>query len=214
MRHWRRLALRFHAPAPSVVWLTGLSGSGKTTIARAAATVLDHAGVEVEVLDGDAIRALFPQTGYTQVERENHVRRVGYLASCLERHGVVVIAALISPHRQSRDFVRTLCRNFFEVHVATPLAVCEARDPKGLYARARAGLIRGFTGIDDPYEAPHRPELTLDTSRLTIHGAARQVVELVHTGRHAPGVLPSSSHTVRGGDEDFVRRRRDPLLLR
>src|SRR3954451_13356513 len=148
----------------AVLWFTGLSGSGKSTIASWVHQELVRRGREVEYIDGDALRELFPNTGFTRVEREEHLRRTGYIASRLAAHGVTVIASFVSPYRQSRDFVRGLCPNFGEVYVATPLAECERRDVKGLYARARRGELRNFTGIDDPYETPGNPELRLDTT--------------------------------------------------
>ena len=161
----------------SVLWLTGLSGAGKSTIAFGVAAELEGRGRPVEVLDGDALRAVMP-TGFSRAEREDHVRRVGWFASRLERHGVTVIVALISPYRASREDARALCRRFVEIYVSTPLDVCEQRDPKGLYARARRGELRGFTGIDDPYEAPVAPALELDASRCTVAEAVGRVVQL------------------------------------
>jgi len=154
-----------------------LSGAGKTTIAQEVCDALERQGIAVEYLDGDVIRAVFPTTGFSRADRDAHVRRVGFLASRLEHHGVVVIAALVSPYRDSRDFVRSLCRNFVEIHVSTPLDVCESRDVKGLYAKARRGDIRQFTGIDDPYEAPLQAELVIDTSRVPLDEAAALVLE-------------------------------------
>jgi adenylylsulfate kinase len=116
--------------------------------------------------------------GFTRPERDAHIRRVGYLASRLEHHGVIVIAALVSPYRSSRDFVRGLCRRFVEVFVATPLVECERRDVKGLYARARRGEIANFTGIDDPYEPPESPELVVDTTGLSVDEAADQIARV------------------------------------
>jgi adenylylsulfate kinase len=160
-----------------VIWLTGLSGAGKTTIARAVVELLQAQQRPVELLDGDMLRDIMP-TGFSREEREAHVRRVGFFASRLEHHGVTSVASLISPYRASREHVRRGCRRFVEVYVSTPLSVCEERDVKGLYARARAGQLSGFTGIDDPYEAPLEPELTIDSSRVSLADAARSVVEL------------------------------------
>lgn len=147
-----------------VIWFTGLSGAGKSTLAEALGGYMRSLGHKVELLDGDIVRKVFPQTGFSKKDRDEHVRRMGYLASILERNGVAVIASFISPYRESRDFVRSLCRNFVEVYVSTSLSECEKRDVKGLYRRARAGEIRSFTGIDDPYEAPLSPEITIDTA--------------------------------------------------
>jgi adenylyl-sulfate kinase len=166
---------RAHQQA-AVVWLTGLSGAGKSTIGEGVCRELARRGKPVEYLDGDIIRRLFPETGFTRAERDAHVRRVGFLASRLEHHGITVVCALISPYRDARGEVRGLCRRFVEVFVSTPLAECERRDVKGLYARARRGEIRHFTGIDDPYEPPLAPELALDTTDLAVDEAVRRVI--------------------------------------
>jgi adenylylsulfate kinase len=161
------------------LWFTGLSGSGKSTIATRVHEALVRQGVEVEYIDGDALREVFPSTGFTRAEREEHLRRTGYMASRLAAHAVTVVASFVSPYRESRDFIRRLCPRFVEIYVATPLEECERRDVKGLYARARRGEIRNFTGIDDPYEAPERPELTLDTRALSVDQAVAAVLEHV-----------------------------------
>jgi adenylyl-sulfate kinase len=160
----------------AVLWFTGLSGSGKSTIATLVHRELERRGLEVEYIDGDALRAVFPNTGFTRAEREEHLRRTGYMASRLAAHGVTVVASFVSPYRASREFVRRLCPRFLEVYVATPLEECERRDVKGLYARARRGEIRNFTGIDDPYEVPERPELTLDTRALSVDQCVAEVL--------------------------------------
>ena len=165
-----------HAAAP-VLWFTGLSGSGKSTIATRVNRELERRGVPVEYIDGDALREVFPNTGFTRAEREEHLRRTGYMASRLAAHGITVVASLVSPYRESREFIRRLCRDFIEIYVATPLDECERRDVKGLYARARRGEIRNFTGIDDPYEVPERPELTLDTRVLSVDQCVSRVLE-------------------------------------
>jgi len=154
-------------PAAAVLWFTGLSGSGKSTLARRVFAELERRGLPAEYLDGDALRSIFPQTGFTKAERDAHIRRVGHMASLLEKHGVFVAASFVSPYAESRNFVRGLCKRFVEIHVSAPLEVCEKRDVKGLYAKARRGELKNFTGIDDPYEAPASAELTVDTSRLS-----------------------------------------------
>ncbi len=168
-------ASRTKAAAP-VLWFTGLSGSGKSTIATRVRAELESRGVEVEYIDGDALRDVFPNTGFTRAEREEHLRRTGYMASRLAAHGVTVVASLVSPYRESRGFIRKLCRDFVEIYVATPLEECERRDVKGLYARARRGELRNFTGIDDPYEPPETPELTLDTRALSVEQCVAEVL--------------------------------------
>jgi adenylylsulfate kinase len=162
-----------------VIWLTGLSGAGKSTIAVHIVEALRRGGVPVESLDGDVIRQIFPATGFSREARDEHVRRVGYVAALLARHGVYVVVALISPYRDSREFARGLAPAFLEVYVSTSLEECERRDVKGLYARARRGEIRQFTGIDDPYEPPLRPEITIDTLACTAEEAARRIVRAV-----------------------------------
>jgi adenylylsulfate kinase len=164
------------APAP-VLWFTGLSGSGKSTIAVRVHEALVGRGTDVEYIDGDALREVFPNTGFTRAEREEHLRRTGYMASRLAAHGVTVIASFVSPYRESRDFIRRLCPGFVEIFVATSLDECERRDVKGLYARARRGEIRNFTGIDDPYEVPEHPELTLDTRALSVVQCVDRVLD-------------------------------------
>jgi 3'(2'), 5'-bisphosphate nucleotidase len=173
----------FLPPRPAVVWFTGLSGSGKSTIAAALLARLQATGAAVELLDGDVIRALFPGTGFTPHDRDTHNRRVGYMASRLEAHGVIVLVSLVSPYRASRAFARGLCREFIEVHVATPLAVCEARDTKGLYAQARAGTLMHFTGIADPYEPPEQAEVVVDASVEPAAAAAGRILALLQRPR-------------------------------
>ncbi len=177
-RLWDRIRVGRRVQAPAVIWFTGLSGSGKSAIAVWVAQALEREGHKVERLDGDTIRDIFPATGFTRPERDQHIRRVGYLASRLEKNGVFVVASLVSPYQDSRDFVRGLCDRFLEVYVATPIEECERRDAKGLYAKARRGEIANFTGIDDPYEQPLAPELTVDTSGLSVEQAGRQVLKL------------------------------------
>lgn len=176
-RVWDRFPVGRRHARPAVIWFTGLSGSGKSTIANQVHEELERRGLEVEQLDGDTIREIFPLTGFTRADRDAHIRRVGFLASRLEKHGTFVVASLISPHEESRSFVRGLCSNFIEVHVATPLEECERRDPKGLYAKARSGEITSFTGLDDPYEIPATPELTLDTTAMSVNEATTKVLQ-------------------------------------
>jgi bifunctional enzyme CysN/CysC len=165
-----------HGGSGAVVWLTGLSGSGKSTIAERVCAELRGQGRPVEHLDGDAVREVFP-TGFTREERHEHNRRIAFLASRLEHHGVIVVASFVSPYRESRAFARSLTHRFAEVHIATPIEECERRDIKGLYARARRGEISRITGIDDPYEPPLDPELTIDTSEVSVEEASRQILE-------------------------------------
>lgn len=182
-RVWNNVRFGKREITPKVLWFTGLSGAGKSTLAEAVHAELKKRGYKTEHLDGDNVRHIFPKTGFSKEERDRHVRRVGFLASKLESNGVFVTASFISPYRESRQFVRGLCRNFVEIHVATPLEVCEQRDVKGLYAKARAGEITNFTGIDDPYEAPENPEITVDTSKESLERSVQRIVNLVVNGK-------------------------------
>jgi hypothetical protein len=173
------LAHRSHSPKGVCVWFTGLPGSGKSATAAALAARLRARGRTVTLLDGDEVRArLWKELGYSREDRDSNVHRAGYLASEVVKHGGVAVCAFIAPYREARDRVRAMIGGdrFVEVFVETPLAVCEARDTKGLYRRARAGEIRGFTGVDDPYEPPLSPEVRVDTSRLTVEAAAEAVL--------------------------------------
>ncbi len=166
------------------VWMTGLSGSGKSTIARAVERALVDKGRAVYVLDGDNLRhGINSDLGFGQRDRTENVRRVGEIALLIADAGLVVLVPVISPYRMDRDAVRrrheTMGVAFIEVFVDAPLEVCEMRDPKGLYARARAGEITGMTGIDDPYETPESPDLRLDTSRGSPEDSVERVVDTV-----------------------------------
>jgi adenylylsulfate kinase len=149
-----------------VIWLTGLSGSGKTTIARGVAESLRARGLAVVLLDGDDLRAgLSPNLGFSRSDRDEHVRRVGFIADLLSRSGVVAIVAVISPFRATREAVRARTRVFIEVFVSCSLDELMRRDTKGLYARAHRGELSGLTGVNDPYEEPLAAELRVDTER-------------------------------------------------
>jgi len=176
-RLWNRITFGKKEIPPSVLWFTGLSGAGKSAISEEVYSQLKSRGLKVEHLDGDVVREIFPKTGFSKEERDRHVKRVGFLASMLEKNGIIVVASFISPYKESRDFVRGLCQNFKEVHVATPLEECERRDVKGLYAKARKGEITQFTGIDDPYEEPENPEVKVDTTGQTIEESVRFVLK-------------------------------------
>jgi adenylylsulfate kinase len=162
-------------PAP-VIWLTGLSGAGKSTIGRALVDNIRVRGIPVECLDGDVLRGIFPTTGFSREAREAHVKWTGYSASLLAGHGVTVVCALISPYAAGRAAVRRLCERFVEVYVSTPIEECERRDVKGLYARARRGELLNFTGISDPYERPMTPEVTVDTRSVNVDLAVEMIV--------------------------------------
>jgi adenylylsulfate kinase len=146
------------------IWLTGLSGAGKTTITQALEQKLLAEGYDIEVLDGDIVRTnLTKGLGFSKADRDENIRRIGFVANLLTRHGVIVLVSAISPYREIREEVKQKIGNFVEVFVNAPLNVCEERDVKGLYQQARKGEIKGFTGIDDPYEAPLNPEVECRT---------------------------------------------------
>ena len=178
-----------------VLWFTGLSGSGKSTVANIVDHKLHELGKRSFVLDGDNVRHNLNASpkilsekhseefskrfglGFSAQDREENIRRIGAVAKLFAESGTIAITAFISPYRADRDNVRAMNQgDFFEVYVATPLEVCEQRDPKGLYKKARAGELKGFTGIDDPYEAPLTPELTIDGSKATPDELGDQVV--------------------------------------
>ncbi|MBP88183.1 MAG: adenylyl-sulfate kinase [Planctomycetaceae bacterium] len=184
-----------------VLWFTGLSGSGKSTVANVVDHKLHEMGVHTFLLDGDNIRhglnaspgILQPQhgdsfaerfgLGFSAEDREENIRRIGTVAELFASAGVITLTAFVSPYRRDRDAVRARLAasgesgDFIEVFVDTPLAVCESRDPKGLYKKARAGELKGFTGIDDPYEAPANPEIRLDAEGHSPDALANEVIE-------------------------------------
>jgi adenylylsulfate kinase len=162
------------------VWFTGLSGAGKTTICDAVSLALSEQGYRVEVLDGDVLRQQISRDlGFGKEDRDENVRRIAFIAEILTRNGILVLVAAISPYRRVREEVREKIGRFLEVFVDAPLAICEERDPKGLYRRARRGELKGFTGIDDPYEAPHVPDVRCRTDRETLEISSQKVISAV-----------------------------------
>ena len=166
----------------ALLWLTGLSGSGKSTIAFRVEHALIERGCVAYVLDGDNVRhGLNSNLGFSADDRAENIRRIGEVGKLFVDAGLITLSSFVSPYRADRDQVRALLAEdqFFEIYVNTPLEICEQRDPKGLYKRARAGEIPNFTGISDPYEEPQAPELELKTDTVTIDEAARQVICLL-----------------------------------
>ena len=181
------------------VWFTGLSGAGKSTTAEVLTTLLLERGRQVTVLDGDVVRThLSKGLGFSREDRDTNIRRIGFVASEIVRHGGVAMCAAISPYRATRNEVRQMVGGdrFIEVFVDTPLDVCERRDAKGMYAMARRGEITGWTGIDDPYEAPQHPEIVLDTVTHSAEDNARQIIDYLEAEgfvRHAAGELAAAA---------------------
>src|SRR5579864_3949080 len=208
-----------------VIFLTGLSGAGKTTVADELGARLRAIGYRITMLDGDELRTrVSPDLGFSRADREANLRRAGLIASEVVKHGGIAICSFIAPYEQSRREIRQMVMEhgtFFLVHVATPLQECERRDPKGLYQKARAGLMASFTGISDVYEPPVECDLTLDTTGLRAHAAAERVLRaLAGRGLSAgfwiaaslPVALAASSHE--GLEGNSVQRRHTLLLHR
>jgi adenylylsulfate kinase len=165
------------------LWFTGLSGSGKSTLAQYLTPILKERGKLVEVLDGDEIREnLSKGLGFSKEDRDTNIRRIGYVANLLSRNGCVAITAAISPYTSVRDEIREkTAAAFVEVYVEAPLEVVEERDTKGLYKKARAGEIKNFTGISDPYEAPEKAEVVVHTGNESIEESAQKVVDYLES---------------------------------
>jgi sulfate adenylyltransferase len=174
------------------LFFTGLSGAGKSTVAKALFSAMQELGRPITLLDGDVVRLhLSKGLGFSKEDRDTNILRIGYVASLITKCQGIAICAPIAPYRETRRKVREMVEafgGFVEVHVATPLAVCETRDPKGLYAKARAGKLTGMTGIDDPYEVPEHPEIFLDTATRSV----AESVEIVLVWLRQQGFLPES----------------------
>jgi len=167
-----------------VVWFTGLSGSGKSTLAMHLEAELVRSGLYAVVLDGDNVRhGLCGDLEFSEADRRENLRRIGHVAELFYQAGVITLCSFVSPMRQSREWVRGLVPKgqFLEVHVSTPLAVCEARDPKGLYRKARAGEIKEMTGIDAAYEKPQSPEFEVNTEKETLESAVSRLSRSIRT---------------------------------
>jgi adenylyl-sulfate kinase len=162
------------------VWFTGLSGAGKSTLADLLVGELKHRGMRVELLDGDIVRTnLSKGLGFSKEDRDTNILRIGFVAHLLARNGVGVVVSAISPYKDARNQCRAMIGDFVEVYVNAPIEVCEQRDTKGLYAKARAGELKGFTGVDDPYEPPDEPELELRTDHLSPTECLEQIMAVL-----------------------------------
>lgn len=174
-----------------ILWFTGLPSSGKSTIANELEKKLITMGARTYILDGDNVRmGLCKDLGFSEADRGENIRRIGEVSKLFVDAGCIVLSAFVSPYIKDRDAVRELAEDgeFVEVFVDAPLEVCEERDVKGLYKKARAGIIKGFTGIDDPYEAPLNPEITIDTSKLSLEEGVNVLLAYLEKR----GVLPSN----------------------
>lgn len=163
-----------------ILWFTGLSGAGKSTIAHALEESLHQLGANTYVLDGDNVRhGLCGDLGFSDADRNENIRRIGEVSKLFIDAGVIALSAFISPFRADRQRARALVDegDFIEIHVKCPLEVCETRDPKGLYKKARAGLIKGYTGISSPYEEPENPEIVVDTSKQDVDQCVEQIID-------------------------------------
>ncbi|TFG30108.1 adenylyl-sulfate kinase [Candidatus Thorarchaeota archaeon] len=172
------------------IWLTGLSGSGKTTIAQKLAEILKPTRY-IELMDGDEIRkGLSRDLGFSKEDRNEHNKRVIFCSKLLSRNGVIVVVALISPYRETRAYAKETIPNTIEVFVKAPLEVCMTRDPKGLYQKALAGEIKNFTGIDDPYEEPLEPDLIVETDKETVEESVTKIIKKAQELGHLPKEIP------------------------
>ncbi len=158
------------------IWFTGLSGAGKSTLSRIVEHRLKACDLSVEILDGDIVRThLSKGLGYSREDRNTNIQRIAFVCNLLTRNGVIAIAAAISPYREAREWAREEIGNFVEVYIKCPIEVCRQRDVKGLYKLADEGKIKGFTGIDDPYEEPEHPELVIETDKETIEESMARI---------------------------------------
>ena len=191
------------------LWFTGLSGAGKSTLSCIVEEELRRRGLRVEVLDGDVVRTnLSKGLGFSKEDRDINIRRIGFVCHLLSRNGVASIAAAISPYREVRDEVRQMIGDFVEVYVHCPVDVCAKRDVKGLYAKAMAGEIPGFTGVSDPYEEPLNPEVVVDSSKETVEQSARKILRKLEEMGYIP---PSDSDVYSDEEEEEVKRRLEEL---
>ncbi len=184
-----------HESSGFTIWVTGLSGSGKTTMTTMLASALRERGLRVEVLDGDVVRThLTKGLSFSRQDRDENIRRVGWVCELLSRNGVIAIAAVISPYRQTRDEIRSRIPRFVEVYMEAPLDVLTERDVKGLYRRALAGEIENFTGVSDPYEPPLNPEVTCRTGgeETPAESAAKVIAKLEEMALIAPSPPPGN----------------------
>lgn len=187
------------------LWFTGLPSSGKSTLARRVEEVLLERGMNVEVLDGDEVRETFSKgLGFSKADRDTNIRRIGFIAKLLSRNGVVAITAAISPYRDVRDEMRGAIGRFVEVYVECPIDVLKERDVKGLYKKALAGEIKHFTGVDDPYEAPLKPEVLVPSDKETVDESVARIITTLETLGLIPRV-PGADYSA--AEEEAIKSR-------
>jgi adenylyl-sulfate kinase len=187
------------------LWFTGLPSSGKSTLARRVEEILLERGMNVEVLDGDEVREnLSKGLGFSKQDRDTNIRRIGFVAKLLSRNGVVAITAAISPYKDVRDEMRRAIGRFVEVYVACPIDVLKERDVKGLYKKALAGEIKHFTGVDDPYEAPVKPEIHIDSDRESVDESVAKIIRTLEVMKLIPRV---TGNDYSAEDEEAIKRR-------
>ncbi len=188
------------------IWFTGLSGSGKTTVSRIVAQMLRERGKKVEILDGDIVRTnLSKGLGFSKEDRDINIRRIGFVCHLLSRNGVVAIGAAISPYREIRNENRALIGDFVEVYARCSMDTLIERDVKGLYKKALAGEIKGFTGVDDPYEAPENPEVVFDSDKETPEESARRIIAKIEELGYLTALKSASGYTAE--EEEKVNER-------
>ena len=187
------------------LWFTGLPSSGKSTLARRVEQVLLERGMNVEVLDGDEVRETFSKgLGFSKEDRDTNIRRIGFVAKLLSRNGTVAITAAISPYRETRDEMRKAIGRFVEVYVQCPIDVLKERDVKGLYKKALAGEIKHFTGVDDPYEAPAKPEVLIESDRENVDQSVAKNITTLETLGYIPRV-PGTEYSP--AEEEAIKTR-------
>jgi len=188
------------------LWLTGLSGSGKTTLAREVEEILLERGMKVEMLDGDVVRTnLSKGLGFSKEDRDENIKRIGFVSHLLSRNGVVVIASAISPYADIRQRNRDLIERYVEVYTRCPLEVLTERDVKGLYKKALAGEIKGFTGVDDPYEAPENPEVLIDSDKESEEESTQKIIRTLELMGYIPGA--DTAEEISPEEEEKIKQR-------
>lgn len=187
------------------LWFTGLPSSGKSTLARRVEEVLLERGMNVEVLDGDEVREnLSKGLGFSKADRDTNIRRIGFVAKLLSRNGVVAVTAAISPYKDVRDEMRRAIGRFVEVYVQCPIDVLKERDVKGLYKKALAGEIKHFTGVDDPYEAPPRPEILIESDRESVDESVAKILRTLEVMEYIPRAVGADYSAQ---DEETIKSR-------